>query len=52
MKTPEELQIIYKANQERLKAQRAEMRKKAREENAKIEPKLSGRVLFTKELIK
>ncbi len=52
MKTQQELNLIYKANQERLKAQRAEMRKKAREENAKIEPKLSGRMLFTKEKAK
>jgi hypothetical protein len=49
MKTPEELVIIYKVNQERLKAQRAEMRKKARKANAIIEPKLSCRKLFTKE---
>ena len=49
MKTRQELNIIYKINQERLKAQRAELRKKSREAVAKIEPKLSNRVLFNKE---
>jgi len=49
MKTKQELQLIYKLNQERLKAQRAAARKKSAENISKIEIKAANRKLFTKE---